>query len=464
MRTIGLDLAVTGEHKAIVLDDATTEYITPILRLRTSAGELSRLLERAREGVPDAPVRVVMEPTAMAWFPVSAFLRRQQVDVYLVNSQQVAALRRYYRHHAKSDRIDARILARLPLFNPEHLHPLVMPSPKLFACQRGCKRADRLTRQITAAQNRIRDLDRFLWPGLEGMVFSEPFAPAARWFRGQFYDPRRAVAAGADTIQKNWLASALVGQDDGRWAEPLVTLAGQVLALYGAEDESVDFDLLQEDVRREQAMMADCEVALRELRNHTVRPLYRQLHPSRNLETIPGVGQDGAAVYVSLMVDPRRFDSQRRFRSWTGMIPKSSQTATSEAKGLHITQAGPNLVRKFAYMGADAARKRDPQIAQVYYTQMVQYGKHHSQALCTCATHLLDRIRVVLMEDRPYELRDVSGERITSEEAMHIIATRYTVSESVRKRNNKRARKERQERRAERQQMGKAIHVRKGQA
>ena len=36
---------------------------------------------------------------------------------------------------------------------------------------------------------------------------------------------------------------------------------------------------------------------------HTVRPLYHQLHPSRHLETIYGVGEQGATVYVILKQD-----------------------------------------------------------------------------------------------------------------------------------------------------------------
>jgi hypothetical protein len=40
---------------------------------------------------------------------------------------------------------------------------------------------------------------------------------------------------------------------------------------------------------------------------------------------------------------------------------------------------------------------------------MMYRGKHHSQAICACATHLLDRVYVILKEDRPYELRDVDG-------------------------------------------------------
>ncbi len=40
----------------------------------------------------------------------------------------MADLRRYYKRHAKSDRIDARVLARLPLVNLEHLHRLRLPT------------------------------------------------------------------------------------------------------------------------------------------------------------------------------------------------------------------------------------------------------------------------------------------------------------------------------------------------
>jgi hypothetical protein len=60
------------------------------------------------------------------------------------------------------------------------------------------------------------------------------------------------------------------------------------------------------------------------------------------------------------------------------------------------------LIKKFAFMDAEAARQSDPQIAALYYDQMFHRGKHHVQAICTCSAHLLDRVGVVLREDRPY--------------------------------------------------------------
>jgi len=451
MRIIGLDLALTAEHKALIAD-ARGQPLAPIMRLRTTASDLERLFQRAREGAsPDEPVLLIMEPTGMAWFPVAVFAQQHHVTVHLVNSQQVADLRRYYKKHAKSDRIDVRVLVKLPVVSPEKLHPLTLPSATLFACQRGCKELDHLMTLSIALQNRIQAIDGFAWPGLDA-VFTESFSPLARWFRQHWYQPAQVIAAGAPTLERAWqtepVATEVATPTD--WAAALVRLAQQTLAVYGMDSPHLDYTYLQAEVTREQTLLAVMEAHHHTLQLETVRPLYRGLHPSRNLETLQGVGQDGAAVYLSFIADPHRFADHSHFRSWTGMIPDSKQSGAREAKGLHISQAGPDLIKKFAYLGAESARQWDPQIAALYYDQMVEHGKHHNQAVCACATHLLDRIWTILKEDRPYELRDVDGTPVTVERARAIIAERYTVSKEVRQRNNQRTRRERAERRAER--------------
>jgi len=78
---------------------------------------------------------------------------------------------------------------------------------------------------------------------------------------------------------------------------------------------------------------------------------------------------------------------------------------------------------------------------------MVHKGNHHCQAVCACATHLLDRVRAVLRDGRPYELCDIDGTPLTWQEARAIIAERYHVPEEVRKaRRDKRAERKRKRR------------------
>jgi transposase len=449
MRTIGLDLAVQAAHKAVILDEAG-HFCTPILTVHTRPGELDQLLVRARDGAPSTEVQLVMEPTGMAWFPVAVYYARQGVPIYLVNSQEVADLRRYYQRHAKSDRIDARVLARLPLVNPDKLHRLVLPSATALACQRACKQLDHFATQITAVKNRLQAIDRFAWPGLEEQVFADPFAPSARFFREHWYDPRQVVQIGTTAIRQQWMASTVDADEGDAWVERLLTLAQQVLTLYGTDGHYLDFEQLQAEVQRDQAWLVWLEQQHNTLRLRTVRPLYRAVHPSRNLETLKGVGQDSAAVYASFIGDPHRFRSTRLFRGWTGMVPASQQSAESEAKGLHVTQAGPDLIKKYAYLNAEIARRYDPQIAAIYYDQMVHKGKHHKQAVCACATHLLDRVLAVLRADKAYEVRDVDGTALTGQQARERIAEHYTVPAEVRQRTNKRNRRGQADQRTER--------------
>lgn len=454
MLTIGIDLSVKGEHKAVIADEQG-HFVSPVLKFSSQPAALGRILALAQGGNLDGPVQAVMEPTGMAWLPVAVFLVRQGVRVYLVNSQQVADLRRYYRRHAKSDRIDCRVLAKLPVVNQENLHQLELPGAVGLACQRGCKQLDRLQKLITAAKNRLIALDRFAWPGLEQEVFSDAFCPAATWFREHWYDPQRVSAAGSEVIRRAWLDSQMDPDDPGEWAKYLVALAQRVLALYGTGAEYLDYALLQAEAVREQALLQFVQAQHHQLQVQIVRPLYRQLHPSRHLETIPGVGQDGACVYASFIGPPQRFASLREHRGWSGMVPNAKQSADSQAKGLKITQAGPRLIKKFSYLDAESARQRDPQIAALYYDQMMHKGKHHTQAICACATHLLDRILVVLREDRPYELQDVDGTPLDKQQALAIVQERYQVPALVRRRNNKRARREQSHKQAEKKQEGK---------
>jgi len=155
---------------------------------------------------------------------------------------------------------------------------------------------DHFATQITATKNRLQAIDRFVWPGLEEQVFADPFAPAAGFFREYCYDPQQVVQGGVEAIRQQWMASSVDADARDAWVEALLTLAQQVLTLYGTDGQYLDFEQLQAEVQREEAWLVWLEQQQHTLRLRTVRPRYRAVHPSRNLETLKGVGQDSAAV------------------------------------------------------------------------------------------------------------------------------------------------------------------------
>ena len=56
-------------------------------------------------------------------------------------------LRRFLSRHTKTNGIDADTLARLPLFDPAGLQPLVLPDAERAALDRRVRATDRLTQQ-----------------------------------------------------------------------------------------------------------------------------------------------------------------------------------------------------------------------------------------------------------------------------------------------------------------------------
>jgi transposase len=452
-RIIGIDLAVTAAHRAMVLDSATNQFVSSLISFHTHSADLDHLLQVARHNAPSGtPLIAVLEATHIAWLPVGIYLQRHGVQVYRVNGRQTADQRKVYHRHAKSDRIDARILPRLYLTAPERLCRLFIPDAALLELQRVCRELDRLSKLISASKNRLGATDQLAWLGLGELL--QPYDAPARWVRNHYYNPWQVSRMGVSGLQQAWLAAPLFAeQKDLSWIANLVERAQQVVAFYG-EPPPLDYPHLQTFIVREQNRLASLEEQKHTLRLKVLRPLYRQLFPERYLESLCGVGQDSAAVYHAFVGDVQRFPSLNAFLGWSGMIPFSSQSGDGQAKGLHITQAGPDLLKRTAFLNAGVARLYDPQIAWVYYDQMVNKGKHYLQAMCACATHLLTRIYVVLRDQRPLELRDVDGTPLSKAQARSICQERYHVPDEVRIRNNHRVRKQRAEQRLERRTAG----------
>ena len=131
---------------------------------------------------------------------------------------------------------------------------------------------------------------------------------------------------------------------------------------------------------------------------------------------------------------PARFPSAGSFRRYSGLAPKASETGNSDSKGQPMSKAGASWLRDQLVMSANVARKIDPELARIYYVQMVERGAHHNKALCIVAAHLAGRAWTTLRRGTPYVLRDIDGTEVTVAEGKAIVAERYQVPEEVRRR------------------------------
>jgi len=420
--TLGIDVACRAAHQGSLADEAG-RFAWSGRRFRTAAADLQRLWESIPQG---AAVTVVMEPTRNAWVPLAAWFRRHGAAVILIPPEQSADLRDYYSKHAKSDRLDSRMLARLPLLHPEGLRPAegLGPADTL-------RRATKLRASLVKRRNVIvARLDSY-------MELLGPQWHAAFGGKLTRYTPLRFLAAGyADPhalrrLGKTRLTRFIWRYSHGAWGDQhatrLLAAAAETLQLWDGE---LSYPDLAEDIAAEARLALALCTEIRDL-DVKLASLLHQVDPAAIMTSVPGVGIIHGAQILARLGNPARFQSLAGARSFTGLVPSLAASGTSGHHG-PPTKSGDAPLREALFMAANAARRTDPTLAARYYRLMVHQGKHHNSALCHLSTILLNRIIACWRAGTPYQIRDTDGSPLTTAQGRAIIAERYHISDELR--------------------------------
>jgi len=438
IHSVGIDLH-QGRHRARCLDEKAQPCDS--FSFETTPEGLTTLEEHIfRDGAN--PI-IVLEAAGLPWLMVAVYLRSRHSGCRLVKAktQKVAALRRYLRGPAKSDRLDALTLAKMPFIDPEHLDEIYLPPAEIHALQRLTRQRKQLEGDITRRKVRVGSIIDGYLPGVRN-AFTDTWSPQARAFLSSRLNPLAVVRDGEAALYA-FLRPA-VPRSKGLKAEiHLVFMVCQRVAkvcehslLAGTINEEF-FMNLQDEIAREIRLMEMEEAESASLTRH-IAELYRKLHPSDNLGSIPGVGEHTAPVFLAMVGYPLRFPNQSAFANWEGVVPGARQSSNMEAKGLRMTKAGPAIIRMALYQAGDIGRRYDPQLAAVYYREMVYHGKNHKQAMGAVMSHLGARVLKVMKDNRPYELRDIDGHPVSKKAARELILNKYFVPEDIRRERRRR--------------------------
>jgi transposase len=287
---------------------------------------------------------------------------------------------------------------------------------------------DRLTRLAAEHKVRIKDLVRQYLPmtPLGGDLGVADLAVLERWT-----DPRALLKAGHKRVTAV-IAKASHNQQGPERAAQWIAAAQASIALYASHPAVAFADLAAEvatEVRLLRAVQAELAAHATERES-----CYRWVDTGALARSLPGLAQVGGPALVACMGQPSRFQRGKQFRAFTGLTPRASETGDSDRKGQPMSKAGSSLLRTTLVRAADTARKQDPQLARVYYVQMVERGKDHLGALCVVAANLAERAWTVMARGMPYVICDTDGRPVEPDEAKAIIALHWTVPADVRAR------------------------------
>src|SRR6266571_250454 len=422
---LGIDIACRAAHQASLADE-TGNFVFTGRRFRTRADELEQLWAALPARTEPADVTVVMEPTRNAWVPLTAWFRRRGAHVVIVPPERSADLRAYFSKHAKSDRLDSRMLARLPMLHPEGLNEEQGLGPG-EPIRRMTTLRSNLVKRRSACLARLDALLEILGPGWSA-VFRADLSNTT---------PLRFLAAGyacphtVRRLGKARITRFIYRHSRGRWGAPqadaLLAAAAETLALWNGE---LDYTELAEDIAIEARLALRLAEEIKGLEER-IGILFEEADPAGISTSVPGVGKILGAQILGRLGDPSRFSSLAGVRSYSGLVPSLDASGLSGRSG-EPTKRGDACLREALFMAADHARRVDPTLARRYQRLMTEGGKHHNSAICSIASTLLTRLVACLRSGELYVIRDVDGTVLDAAKAKAIVAERYTVPPAVR--------------------------------
>ena len=432
IKSVGIDLAGNGEHKVRCLEKQG--QLCDGFSFDSTPAGLSKFEEHVfKDG--SNPV-FVFEPTGLAWLIVAVYIRGQHPGCRLVRTQgrNVVALRKYLHRSSKSDKLDALTLAKMPFVDQERLNDVYLPPAKVNAILRLARQRQRLEADVAGRKKRILSILNGYIPGIR-QTFSNIWSPQGREFLRTHLNPLAVSRSGEKAFDRFLTRARFRGKEDAEESHTVYLTCKMAATIYeksrstGAIDDDF-FAALQDEIARELRLM-EAEEAESDAIAQRIDELYQELHPSDNLRTIPGVGDQTAPIFLAVVGDPARFPSQSAFANYNGVVPDSRQSANTEAKGLRMTKAGPAIMKWALYQSSQIGRRFDPQLAWIYYHEIMNNGKNHKQAMGAVMSHIGARILAVLRENKPYELRDLQGKPITWENARRLILANYQIPEEI---------------------------------
>ncbi|MGA7271402.1 MAG: IS110 family transposase [Acidimicrobiia bacterium] len=419
---LGIDVACRAEHRASLTDERG-EFLWSNWRFETDSADLERLWDKLPDG---AQVVAVMEPTRNAWVPLAAWLKSRGVQVVVIPPEQSADLRAYYNKHTKTDRLDSRVLARVPLLHPEGLREIddLGPAEPL---KRVARRHSSLQQRRTAAMQRLDALVELLGPVWADILGAGDYTKTALVVLERYADPRALKKLGRRRLT-DLLIRTSRGQFREAKADQLLAAASETLELWA--HGGLDFAQLAQDIASEVRVINTLNAELKTTDDRG-KALYSNADPEGIVISTPGVSHTLAVGILGRTGDLNRFANLAGIRSFTGIVPKIDQSGLTDThKGL--TKKGDPGLRQALYLAAEQVRRVDPTLAARYHRLIVEEGKHHVSAVCSIAAVLITRIAACWRTGQHYQLRDTDGTPITETQGRTICAERYKIDPKLR--------------------------------
>jgi transposase len=395
---IGIDVSKKS-HCFVILDN-DGEKFHKSFSYKNSLEEFHKLLDHLNElGLSPANVLAGLEATGNLWENIYTFLTDKGFKVIVLNPHQTNKFREALRKKAKTDDIDALVIAGL-LRSNEYASSYV-PEEDIQILREFTKMRYSFIKDRKNYHRQCFALLELVFPEYSNTALKIPFGIAASSIFKQFPTASHLAKAKVKQIEK--IVRSIQGNNFNinEIKHIIDTAKSSIYSGRAAEARGLTLKMLMENIQILNHHIDELDNKIEEILSPS-SPDDSGSFPGANLLSIPGVGKKTlAAILSSVGANGNAFDSTTKFIGHVGFFPKIYESGETRKDNI-ISKRGPKFLRWALYMAAVASIKHNPQMRTLYHKKVSQ-GKTSKQALIYVAKKLAQLMLSMLKSGEFYK-------------------------------------------------------------
>ena len=382
----GIDIG-KGQHAACVID-RDDEFIVRSQSFANDDQGYLILLNRLHDAGRRSKILVGMEATGHYWYALRDFLVGKGYEVVVLNPIQTKQQARQEIRKGKTDRLDARRIARL-LKNGAY-RPTLVPGDFAMTCRHLTRLRSRLIGQGARIKQLLRSRLNPIWPEYEVMML-DLFCKTSRTLLMKAPAPEDVVNLGREELTE-LVRKASRGRFGPAKAEQIWQAAQNTIGTRrGLQGAGIGIRSLLRQL--------DALAPIRQELEGEIETLAKRL--PGYLFTLPGI-DTLTAVSLFGETDPiETFDSASQLVAFAGLDTTVFQTGQYEAPRRWITKRGSPYLRHTLWTMAHRACQKEGDLRD-YWLRRRREGLHHLSAVTATAVKLCRITWRIFIDQRDY--------------------------------------------------------------
>ena len=382
---VGVDIA-KQDHWACAITASGEQLLS-----RAVANDEAAIDALVEEVQIHGAVAVVVDTTSPVAHLLLGVAAKRQVPVAYVRGTVMRHAAGTYKGEAKTDLIDAFVLADYARRNSDRLVWLVKEEPQLIRLRLLNSRDIDLATDANRTALRLRQALVAVSPALERAIGDKLVTVAGvRDLLKHWPTPTALQAAGRSRIRNR------IAKRSPRSAEELARVIWGALKdqTFAATEEETWGELIAD-----QAGDLDRVISQRNQIAKAIKAIYGSHPLGKVLDSMPGFGNRTGPRALAEIGDPHRFESGACLASYAGLAPVDRQSGRTKAT--RRTKGGNHRLKNAMYMAAHVATQHDPD-AKAHYEKKIAEGKSHAAAVICVARKRCNIILTMLKTQTLY--------------------------------------------------------------